>query len=302
MISSSRDGFFALFKPCGLSSAKALNIVKGLLGADRAGFLGTLDVPATGVLPVALGSATKLIPFLPASDKEYIGELVLGISTVTDDLNGETVERHGAAGLLGGDVTKALEDVAAWKMQVPPHVSAKRLEGVRGYDAMRKENRLIDFEPASVAVRTLTVLRDRQDGDLRRIIFRIVVTPGFYVRGFCRDVGTVLGCGGAMGRLLRTRAYGFGVHDALSPSVVRRRVEAHDLSFVTWAEDRVEMLGGLPSLVVDELQWKGFEHGAAMVCDLTDAAAVMVVRFDGRLGGVGEARGGSLYPRKVFNA
>jgi tRNA pseudouridine55 synthase len=302
VIASSPDGFFALFKPSGLSSAKALNVVKGLLGADKAGFLGTLDVPATGVLPVALGSATKLIAFLPASDKEYIGELVLGINTVTDDLSGEPVERRGTAGLRSADVAEALQRVASRKMQIPPHVSAKRLEGVRGYAAMRSEGRLIDFAPAAVAVRTLTVLRERQDGDLRRLTFRIVVTPGFYVRGFCRDVGIELGCGGAMGRLLRTMAYGFDVHDALSLTALRRRVVEHDLSFLTWGEDRMEMLAGLPSLVLDEMQWKSFEHGVAMQSSLADAAAVLAFRAEGHLAGVGEVRSGTLYPRKVFSA
>ncbi len=95
MSTSHPEGFFALFKPSGLSSAGALRAVKGILSADKAGFLGTLDVPAMGVLPVAIGSATKLISFLPPSEKEYVGELVLGITTITDDMDGEVVERQG---------------------------------------------------------------------------------------------------------------------------------------------------------------------------------------------------------------
>src|SRR5450830_1899182 len=78
MSTSYPEGFFALFKPSGLSSAGALRIVKEILSAGKAGFLGTLDVLAMGVLPVAVGSATKLISFLPPSEKEYVGELVLG--------------------------------------------------------------------------------------------------------------------------------------------------------------------------------------------------------------------------------
>jgi len=89
--------------------------------------LGTLDVQAAGVLPVALGSAARLIPFLPLSDKEYVGELVLGISTVTDDMDGEITDRKGVAGLGDMDVKTAMDSVAAQETQVPPHVSAKRL-------------------------------------------------------------------------------------------------------------------------------------------------------------------------------
>ncbi|HWQ22071.1 MAG TPA: tRNA pseudouridine(55) synthase TruB, partial [Clostridia bacterium] len=141
-------------------------MAKRILGADKAGFLGTLDVPAMGVLPIALGSATKLISFLPPSRKEYIGELVLGVSTVTDDMDGEVTERRGTAGIGRESVTKAIETVAVWTEQVPPHVSAKQQDGVRGYKAMRGEGRLIDFAAVPVAVQRLAVLQERQDMDL----------------------------------------------------------------------------------------------------------------------------------------
>ncbi|MFZ2412798.1 MAG: hypothetical protein WAW16_01025, partial [Candidatus Cryosericum sp.] len=131
------EGFFALFKPKGLSSAGALRVTKAILGADKAGFLGTLDVPAMGVLPIALGSATKLISFLPPSEKEYVGELVLGISTNTDDMDGEVIERKDTTDLKDDAVKRAIEAVAAQVEQVPPHVSAKQQNGVRGYKAMR---------------------------------------------------------------------------------------------------------------------------------------------------------------------
>ena len=228
------EGFFALFKPSGLSSAGALSLVKRILGADKAGFLGTLDVPAMGVLPIALGSATKLISFLPVSEKEYIGELVLGISTITDDMDGEVTDRRGATGVEDDAVKRAIETVAAQSEQVPPHVSAKQQEGVRGYKAMRAQGRLIDFAAVPVAIRQLAVLQERQDRDLRRIVFRMTVTPGFYVRGFCRDVGALLGCGACMGKLLRTKAQGFGVLDTLSLARLQRRAQSGDLSFLTW--------------------------------------------------------------------
>ncbi|MCE5192924.1 hypothetical protein LLF88_03120 [bacterium] len=298
---SSPDGFFAVFKPRGLSSAKTLNVVKQLLAAEKAGFLGTLDVQAAGVLPVALGSATRLIPFLPSSDKEYVGELVLGMSTVTDDMDGEIIDRKGVAGLGDMDVKTAMDSVAAQETQVPPHVSAKRLGGVRGYSAVRKEGRLIDFAPTPVSVRSFTVLQDRLDGELRRIVFRMLVTPGFYVRGFCRDVGAALGCGACMGRLLRTRAYGFGVGDTLSLAKLRRMAESHDLSFVTTGQERKDLLGALPHVSLDGRNWNAFVHGVSVECGLMDETVISVIRPDGQLGGVGTVRAGRLYPRKVLD-
>ncbi len=301
-VSSSRpEGFFALFKPSGLSSAGALSVVKGILGVDKAGFLGTLDVPAMGVLPVAVGSATKLISFLPPSDKEYVGEIVLGVTTITDDMDGEVLERRGAEGLDDECINKAIGVVAAQTEQVPPHVSAKQQDGVRGYKAMRCQGRLIDFAPAPVAVRQLTVLQERHDADLRRIVFRMTVTPGFYVRGFCRDVGAVLGCGACMGRLLRTGTHGFGVQDALSLSALRRMVQGGDLSFLTWGETEEGLLAAVSHIVLGDIQWQAFGHGLPVECEMADTATVLVKRPDGWLGGVASIRAGQAWPLKVFN-
>lgn len=301
MSTSYPEGFFALFKPSGLSSAGALRIVKGILSAGKAGFLGTLDVLAMGVLPVAVGSATKLISFLPPSEKEYVGELVLGIATITDDMDGEVIERRGATGLEDEAVRKAIQAVTVQTEQVPPHVSAKQQDGVRGYKAMRGQGRLIDFPPVPVAVRRLTVLQERQDADLRRIVCRMTVTPGFYVRGFCRDVGAVLGCGACMGRLLRTGAHGFGVSDTLSLATLRRRVQGGDLSFLTWGETKVGLLATLPHIALDDVQWNAFGHGLPVDCDMEREATAIVKRPDGRLGGVAEVRAGKAWPVKVFS-
>ncbi|MHB8105810.1 MAG: hypothetical protein ACYDH4_00015 [Candidatus Cryosericum sp.] len=297
---SRAEGFFALIKPSGLSSAGALRVVKGILKADKAGFLGTLDMPAMGVLPVAVGSATKLISFLPPSEKEYVGELVLGITTITDDMDGEVIERRGAVGLEGAVVMRAINGVAAQTEQVPPHVSAKQRDGVRGYRAMRDQGRLIDFAAVPVEVRSLSVLQERQDVDLHRIVFRMTVAPGFYVRGFCRDVGATLGCGACMGRLLRTRAHGFGVSDTLSLAALRRRVQAGDLSFLTWGETNMGLLATVPQISLDGADWNAFGHGLAVDCDLGEETTVIVKRADGRLGGVARGRAGKAWPLKVF--
>ena len=301
MSTSHPEGFFALFKPSGFSSAGALRVVNGILSADKACFLGTLDVPAMGVLPIAVGSATKIISFLPPSEKEYVGELVLGVTTITDDMEGEVIERRGATGLEDVLVKKAIESVTAQTEQVPPHVSAKQKDGVRGYKAMRGQGRLIDFAPVPVGVRRLSVLQEQQDADLRHIVVRMTVTPGFYVRGFCRDVGAILGCGGCMGQLLRTESHGFGVSDTLSLATLRRRVQAGDLSFLTWGETEVGLLATLPKISLNDVQWSVFVHGLAVDCDMGDGTTAMVKRPDGRLGGVAAGRAGKAWPLKVFS-
>lgn len=301
LVSTERsEGFFALFKTPGVSSASLLGTAKRILEADKAGFLGTLDVPAMGVLPVAVGSATRLISFLPSTDKEYVGELVIGLSTVTDDMDGEPTGRHGARGVSDEAVHRAIEAVAAKSEQVPPHVSAKHQGGVRGYDAVRSEGRFIDFSPAPVAVRCLAVLRDIQDADLRRVTIRMTVTPGFYVRAFCRDVGAVLGCGACMGRLLRTCAHGFRIADALSMTTLQRRVKSGDFTFLARGDASPALLGTFPQIPLNDRQWVDFCHGLSVELGKQSAAVMLVTRPDGRLGGVARLREGRVWPLKVF--
>ncbi len=294
------DGFFALFKVPGISSAQELDMAKHALGIGKAGFLGTLDVPAAGVLPIAIGAATKLIPYLPAVEKEYVGEMILGLSTVTDDIVGEAIDRCGANNIGDVAVRSAIEAVAARNKQIPPHVSARRRDGIRGYDAVRKYGRYLEFSPASVAVHRIEILRSANDGDLQKVVLSMTVSPGFYVRAFCRDVGMELGCGACMGRLLRTRASGFVIHDALSLEALRRRIISENLSFVVSGMGLPGLLGSLPSLSLSVHQWKDFSHGIAIDCDLETDVNAVVIHPDGRVGGVANVRDGKAKPLRVL--
>lgn len=293
------DGFFAIFKPSGLSSATALNHVKHELHADKAGFLGTLDVAAMGVLPVAVGRATRLIAYLPATPKEYVGELVLGMRTVTDDTQGAIVARCATGGLYEASIVEAMESVAARVSQVPPHVSAKHREGVRGYTAMRQRGELLDFEPQPVVVHTLLVLLHRTVDGGRRVHFRMTVAPGFYVRSFCRDVGDELGVGACMGSLVRTRAHGYGVTQAMALSKLARRVADGDYSFVSSGEANPALLGTLPRLELSELQADAFRHGLHVVLGVPDAEAALVYAANEFLG-VARVDGGTIRPLRVM--
>lgn len=296
------SGFFALFKPAGLSSAAALNIAKKTLQVEKAGFLGTLDLPATGVLPIAVGHATKIIPFLPPGDKEYVGELVLGLRTVTDDLAGTIIETQNIGDLSEESVKHAMQVVAAQPRQVPPHVSAKQQHGVRGYKAVRSGRQPLEFQAVPVHVEQLTVLRcEWEDHRYYHVYFRMKVTPGFYVRAFCRDVGRVIGCGGCMGHLLRTSASGFGVRESVSLEVMQRRVQCGDLGFITWGEDRPCLLASFEQIKMDAQAWQFFSHGLSIPWDGPDGKILVVRHPDGRIAGMAEIRGGRAQPVRVFS-
>jgi tRNA pseudouridine55 synthase len=299
---SGAGGFFALCKPTGMSSARALSIVRTMLGSRRAGFLGTLDPPAAGVLPVAMGEATKLIPLLPHGDKKYVAELVLGLTTVTDDTSGPVTERHGAVGIDKEQILSSLERVASRPEQIPPHVSAKQLNGTRGYEAARRRGVLLDFPPEAVKVQYLDVLRMHLQQDLWHVHVRMSVTSGFYVRAFCRDVGMALGCGGCMGRLLRTEAYGYGIGQTMSLARVRTCVEAGDDSFLTWGIDNPSLLAGVPRVCLDGLKLAAFRHGVSVSADRVVGGSVLVLDGRGLPAGIAQAVDGTLRPTRVLDA
>lgn len=297
---SGRGGFFALCKPPGISSARALSVVRTILGVPRAGFLGTLDPPAAGVLPVAAGEATKLISLLPRGDKEYVAELVLGMTTVTDDTSGQVTERHGTVGIDTERIVAAVDSVARYQEQIPPHVSAKQLNGTRGYAAVRLHNRLLDFAPVAVTVRQLDVLRMLRQQDLCHVYMRMSVTSGFYVRAFCRDVGEALGCGGCMGRLLRTEACGYRIGQTMSLARLRARVESGDSSFLTWGMDNPSLLAGVPSVRLDDIRLAAFRHGAPVPAAHVPEGFVLVTDNQGFPAGVAQALDGTLGPTRVL--
>ena len=297
---SGRGGFFALCKPPGISSARALSVARTILGTRRAGFLGTLDPPAAGVLPVAAGEATKLIPLLPRGDKEYVAELVLGMTTVTDDTSGQVMERHGTVGIGTERILAALDSVARYPEQIPPHVSAKQLNGTRGYEAVRRHNRLLDFSPMAVKVQQLHVLRMRWQRDLCHVYVCMSVTSGFYVRAFCRDVGEALGCGGCMGRLLRTEACGYRIGQTLSLARLRARVESGDSTFLTWGIDNPSLLAGIPSVRLDDIRLAAFRHGVPVFADHVPEGSVLVTDNQGLPAGVAQAVDGALRPTRVL--
>ncbi len=294
------NGFFALLKPAGLSSAKTLDIAKKILQIERAGFLGTLDLPAAGILPVAVGHATKLISFLPPSDKEYIGELVLGLTTVTDDLAGEVIETRDVSGLSREAVDAAIHAVAQRQQQIPPHVSAKHQNGIRGYKAVRSGKRPLEFSPVSVQVKQLTVLRYVTEKNRYRIYFRMTVTPGFYVRAFCRDVGAILECGGCMGHLLRTKAYGFEMTDAMSLAAVQKHAGEGDFAFITWGEHSPCLLSTFGQLPMAPGEWTAFSHGISVPYAAPDGEIFIVRHPDGVIAGIASMQDGRARPLKVF--
>jgi tRNA pseudouridine55 synthase len=275
-------GFLNLLKPPGMTSHDVVAFVRRLLGGGKVGHLGTLDPGAAGVLPLALGGATRTLEFLPPARKAYRAEVTFGIETETLDAAGEVLARRDP-----GPIAPAVLQAAcsAWRglvMQVPPRVSAIRQSGRRGYDRVRQGE---DFElpprPAEYhAVRLL---------DLQGAVALLEVDcgPGTYVRALARDLGHELGCGAMLSFLLRTRSGPFFLERAVTLEELRSEgIPAHLIPV-----GEVLASCGMPAVQVDPLPLgRGLEVPAGLREETglpEPGTLVRLVEEDGQTLGVG---------------
>ncbi|XHX77468.1 MAG: tRNA pseudouridine(55) synthase TruB [Stenomitos frigidus ULC029] len=210
-------GFLNLNKPAGFTSHDCVAKVRRLLQMKRVGHAGTLDPAAIGVLPIALGKATRLLQFL-RQDKAYRATVRLGMSTTTDDLEGETLLSQPVAALDLATVKEALQQFQGTIQQVPPNYSAIQVQGKRLYDLARA-GETIAAKARTVNVFSLEVL-DWRSGDFPELDLAIACGPGTYIRSIARDLGNVLQTGGTLAALIRTSSSGFELTDSLTFEVL----------------------------------------------------------------------------------
>jgi len=205
-------GFLVLDKPAGLSSHSCVSRVRRAYGLKRVGHGGTLDPAVTGVLPIALGTATRLLPYLEG-DKTYRGVVQLGRSTSSDDLEGEVLVRQALPPQLDRDaLERAMEPFRGTIEQVPPLVSAVHVDGQRAYRRVL-QGETVTLQARSVRIDQLELLSwDPVQG---RLALEVRCSAGTYIRALARDLGAALGCGGTLASLRRTAALGFTLHHAV---------------------------------------------------------------------------------------
>ncbi len=221
------SGFLNVLKPPGMTSHDVVDAVRrGLPRKTKVGHLGTLDPGATGVLPLAVGAATRLIPHLPdlgPKMKAYLAEVALGLETSTDDLEGEVlgVRRHHhevVQASTNWNLELELRSFEGSQQQVPPQVSAVRVQGQRAYQKVRQG------EAVELAARTVEISRCQLTEDLdeqARFRFFLECSSGTYVRSIARDLGRKLGVGGALAFLIRTKSGCFELSQAVTLEEIR---------------------------------------------------------------------------------
>lgn len=296
-MSGTAEGLLLVDKPEGPTSHDVVDRIRRATGQRRTGHAGTLDPIASGLLPLVLGRATRLVRFLTAEPKVYSGVLRLGVRTATDDVSGETLARHD--GPLPGDteVRSAAERLRGTIRQVPPAVSAKKLAGRRAY-ALVRQGRAVEIAPVEVEIVRFD-LRPAGEPDLWA--FEAEVSGGTYVRALARDLGEALGCGGTLVRLRRTAVGVMDVGEALPLSDIEEDPAA--------AIARIVPLDAMPldlpavRLPRDE-DVRRFASGAAVRIDdpSEPGSWCRVLSPGGALVGVGETGAGRLQPRVVVAA
>ena len=214
-----KNGLIILNKEEGITSQGAVNRLKRLLGADKAGHTGTLDPLATGVLPILVGRAVKASEFMLTADKHYRATLLLGIETDTEDITGSTL-REAEEIPSEEEVMLAVSKMRGESMQIPPMYSAIKVGGRKLCDLAR-EGKEAERAPRPITVYEINANRIND----REYDLEVKCSKGTYIRTLCADIGKALGCGGVMKTLKRLTASGFSIEEAHTLSEIEAMSE-----------------------------------------------------------------------------
>lgn len=260
------DGFLNLNKPFGLTSHDCVAQVRRLLKLRRVGHGGTLDPAATGVLPIAIGKATRLLQYL-SHQKAYRAKIRFGITTTTDDLEGEILTQAPAPALMLQQIQQALPQFEGKIEQIPPSYSAIQVGGKRLYELARA-GQAVEAPVRLVEIHRIEVL-GWQAGDFPELEVAIDCGTGTYIRSIARDLGAVLGTGGTLAALTRTMSSGFQLSNSLSLEELAHQIEAATFCPIP----PLSALEHLPLITLSEPLAKRWQQGQRLNWeDLTEAA------------------------------
>ena len=295
------DGWVLLDKPVGMTSTQAVGAVKWLFSAKKAGHAGTLDPLASGCLPIALGEATKTVPFVMDGRKVYRFTVRWGVQTDTDDSEGQpTATAEGRPDRAA--IEAVLDNFRGEIEQVPPAYSALKINGERAYDLAR-EGIEVQLAARPVVIHSLELV-EQPDAD--HAVFEAECGKGTYVRSLARDMGTLLGCLGHISALRRTRVGTFAEADLVPLADLRAFHTDSGEAAPVHALKPVDVgLDTLPSLRVSTSDAARLARGQSIILRGRDAPILegpVAVTANGRLVALGDAEGGEIFPKRIFHA
>ena len=290
------SGWLVVDKPAGLTSTAVVNKVRWAMEAKKAGHAGTLDPEATGVLAVALGEATKTVPYITDALKAYTFTVRLGQATNTDDAEGEVIAESDARP-SDEDIKAALPQFLGDIQQVPPKFSAVKIDGQRAYKLAR------DGEDIELTARPLWVeeliLVDRPDED--HVTLEMTCGKGGYVRSIARDLGAALGCHGHVRELRRIWSGPFDAEEGISLDEINEKARTTELD--QYLRPLEEGLADLPELKCTPegaARLRNGNPGMVLASDVEYGDEAWA-SLDGKAVAVGIYKSGELHPSRVFN-
>lgn len=300
---SGLDGILVLAKPPGPTSHDMVALVRRVSATRRVGHGGTLDPFASGVLPLFLGRATRVVEYHLGDPKAYRATVCFGASSTTDDLEGELTPVSGPAPGRA-TVEAALEAFRGPVEQTPPAYSAIKVAGRRAY-AVARAGGTLELRPRTVTISRLDLVEwDGSDPERPVAIVEVECSAGTYIRAIARDLGAALGSAAYLGALVRTASGPFRLEDAVSLDALREAAGG-DGDGATLAACLLPVdagLDGLPSLTLDAADMPRVARGQAVRATHGEPGESPVRLFDdgGRLVAIGRWRGGTLLPDKVL--
>ncbi|HEV2527837.1 MAG TPA: tRNA pseudouridine(55) synthase TruB [Thermomicrobiales bacterium] len=288
-------GILVIDKPAGWTSHDVVGRVRRISGEKRVGHAGTLDPAATGVLPVLVGDATKVVEFLSDAPKAYRAEITLGLETDSYDGDGVVTSVYGGTLPDASVIAAALDAFRGPIEQVPPMHSAIQINGQRLYELARR-GETIERETRSVIIHDLEVVAWNEPV----LILDITCSKGTYIRSIAHDLGRALGCGGYLSDLVRTRTGPFTLDDCWTlDNLVELFGEGPADVWTDVAVHPDEIVRDWPALVVSGDGLDDWSHGRPLAIPESDDARLRVYDPDGGWLGIGRSSDGKLQPWKV---
>lgn len=264
-------GFIALNKPSKITSHDCVDRVRKILKLRKVGHGGTLDPLATGVLPIAVGKATRLLQFLP-KNKTYRALIRLGVQTITDDLQGEIVKSQSASMLTLEQVEPLLHQFIGTIQQTPPIYSAIQRDGKRLYNLAR-QGKTVDIPVKKVYIEQINLV-GWYTGEFTELEVDIVCGPGTYIRAIARDLGTMLNLGGTLAKLTRIESCGMKLSESITLGQLKTEIEQGNFSLIS---ENIA-LQHLNQILLSETDGKRWLQGQKIVQDLRTLSVSGVVR------------------------
>jgi tRNA pseudouridine55 synthase len=301
------NGVLNINKPEGITSAKVVQIIKKKLNLDKVGHTGTLDPFATGVLVICINKATKIAQYLSILDKEYIGTMILGIATDTQDLKGKILRiKNVDKSMLN---YKKIDDVFISFMgeiwQKPPVFSAKKQKGVRLYDFARKGIN-VNLSPNKIRIHNIKILKIVYDS-FPSIVFKVRCSKGTYIRALCNDIGEKLGYGAYLSQLMRTEVGHYNIDHSINLENILKKpyyeqkkyIETMDQSLGYYKKIILRKDDNLEARIRNGNQFSESEIDC-IVNEKVDAAGDIfrVSSSDGELLAIAKVIEDSVYPKK----